>query len=176
MRLFVGLAADHLATEVTSRLSELTPPAGGRLVPAEMWHLTLAFLGEMPDVALSAITRRVEEYALGQPPMGISFGRVGAIGRRPPIRVWALSSDSDRAKAAIQRAQAMFRPWLPARELRRPPLVHLTLARGQWATEPKGHAVDPPIAFHPGPVVLYQSHMQPAGVRYERLATFHLAR
>lgn len=175
MRVFLGLAADHLAGVVAERLPELAPPEGGRLVPPEMWHLTLAFFGEMPEVAVKAIEDRTEEYALGQPPMGISFERVCAIGRRPPIRVWALASESNPGKAAIHRAKQLFRPWLSERELLRPPLVHLTLARGQWATQPKGHRLEPPLSFRAAAVVLYQSHLQPSGVHYERLATFHLA-
>ncbi|MHB1842253.1 MAG: 2'-5' RNA ligase family protein [Sulfobacillus sp.] len=175
MRLFLGLAADQLAGQVSARQSELAPPPGGRLVPAEMWHLTLGFFGDVPPVAAVAIQDAAAEYAQGQPALEISFQRVGAIGHRPPIRVWALCSDSSLAKSAVRRAQQVFRPWLSEREATRPPLVHLTLARGEWSRQPPGRPLRPPISVRTATVVLYQSHLRPEGVHYERLATFLLA-
>lgn len=175
MRLFLGLAADQLASQIAAREAEVAPPPGGRLLPADMWHLTLGFFGEVPAVAASAIEVRAAEYAQGQRPLQVSFQRVGAVGRRPPIRVWALRSDSDLVKSAVRRAQVTFRPWLSEREASRPPLVHVTLARGQWNSEPAGRTLFPPISLTAGALVLYESHLRSEGVHYERLATFVLA-
>lgn len=175
VRLFLGLAADQLAGQVAARQAEVAPPLGGRLLPADMWHLTLGFFGEVPPVAASAIQARAAEYAQSLRSLVVSFRRVGAIGHRPPIRVWALCSDSTLVKSAVRQAQAVFRPWLSEREASRPPLVHVTLARGQWNREPPGRPLSPPITLQSSVVVLYQSHLRPEGVHYERLATFFLA-
>jgi 2'-5' RNA ligase len=69
--------------EVVGALAEAVRPLragapGLRWVPPERWHVTLAFLGEVPDRGQEELRTRLARAALRHPPLAL---RVGAGGR-----------------------------------------------------------------------------------------------
>lgn len=128
MRLFVALTPPVEAVEelrsATTGLAELG--SGLRWTRSEQWHVTLVFLGEVGDDAVSELTRRLSRVAARHAPLSLTFGGGGRFGHRV---LWtAVQGDRDRlrrladsaaAAARRSRLQVECRPYRP----------HLTLAR-----------------------------------------------
>jgi RNA 2',3'-cyclic 3'-phosphodiesterase len=182
MRLFAAIELDAAAraaiTEEQRRLVELLRAHGStvpRLVSAEHMHLTLVFIGEVPDDRAPAI---IDAAAAPIPmtPFGVGFGGIGAFPARGAPRVlWLGIADGAPAvvelqaiaasrleKAGVPREQRGFHP-------------HLTL--GRWK---ESRASDRPRADERTPamvarvevecVALVQSRLSSKGPTYTVLA------
>ncbi len=173
MRLFVAMPVNGgPARQLDTLLRDLT----GRAWPVRwarpgQWHLTLKFLGEVPESHADAVGEVVGEAGQGTEPLPVSLGEVGAFpSRRRPRVLWvgleappALELLQDR----IQRGLAVLgfmvdgHPWRP----------HLTLGRvRQGASLPRDA-----VASIPAPdgaaglmdrIVLYESQLLPTGARH----------
>ncbi|MFB9316358.1 RNA 2',3'-cyclic phosphodiesterase [Cryptosporangium minutisporangium] len=128
MRLFVAVlpppaAVEHLR-ETVEKLNVVRAGAGA--VRTELWHLTLAFLGEIEEERLAAVTERLAE--------GAAAGRAGTLalaggGRFGETVLWVgVTGD---VEALGRTARALRRHLRAARVVleRRPFRPHLTLAR-----------------------------------------------
>lgn len=125
MRLFIGIAPDGKARQALARtvglLEGLLP---GRYVPPEQYHLTLAFLGEVPAKRLPALEEAMLDAVRGTPPFEL---RLAGIGRFGPV-LWrgveacpALDAVAERLRAALLADGFMPDP--------KPFKAHITLAR-----------------------------------------------
>ena len=154
VRLFVAafpppVAVDHLAAAVTGlAMARAGTSAGVRLAREEQWHLTLAFLGEVPASLVPVAERAMTDCAgngaanfaadgaagfVGPVTLRIGgagrFDTAGRSGARGDTVVWAgLLGDTDRLGDLADRLRAAMRsvsvPFDP-----RPYRPHLTLAR-----------------------------------------------
>jgi RNA 2',3'-cyclic 3'-phosphodiesterase len=133
VRLFVGVypSAAALAdlAALVSRLALGQPAQPGRsrrLAPPDRWHLTLAFLGEVPDRRLDDAVAAVRAAGadLAGPTLRIAGG--GRFGRGRFTTVWA-GVDGDAAAVAHAVRTRLRRARLPYD--RKPFTPHLTLAR-----------------------------------------------
>ncbi|MDP9798969.1 2'-5' RNA ligase [Catenuloplanes nepalensis] len=135
MRLFAGIhppeeACAHLATHVRT-LHVSTAAVNTRLAPRTQWHVTLVFLGEVPDDRLLDVDAALQRST---PPVGTPSARLriaggGRFGRGRFTILWAgLTGEADRLttlahgiRQELQDARLAFdgRPFRP----------HLTLAR-----------------------------------------------
>jgi 2'-5' RNA ligase len=134
MRLFVAVGVpEAVAADLDGAVAPLRAawPAL-RWTGREAWHLTLAFLGEMPDGATSRLVPRLERAAARHPLMSLSLGGSGAFPASPRARVFwtgvrgeqaALSTLAASVAAGARRAGA------PGVEENRRYRPHLTLAR-----------------------------------------------
>lgn len=189
MRLFVAIEvpepwreAAREARRALDRDRALTGPPLRWVDPALM-HLTLRFLGEVPDGAVPGLRRALDEHA---PPVDLrlEIGAAGSFGA--PARtsaVWlGVGGDGEALRALAQRLErAAQAAGLPGdeREFR----GHLTLARvSRRAGGPQRRAVaeavtrlpEPPRAeFRVRSVALIRSHLRPgAPPRYETLSRY----
>lgn len=134
MRLFVAAypspeAGAHLR-EIVSSLAMARPVRGRspRLSPQEQWHVTLAFLGDVPGGGEAAV-RAVEAVATTSPPFRLRLSGSGRFGRGRYTVVWAglrgdlvgLGALADCVRRELKREHLPFDP--------RPFRPHLTLAR-----------------------------------------------
>jgi 2'-5' RNA ligase len=144
----------------------------------QAWHVTLKFLGAVPDEQLAAVAAIGREVAAGSPPGSLQLTGFGAFPSPRRARViWvgmddaggtlaaAAASLEERYAAAGFRAEA--RAWTP----------HLTVAR-----LPLPGPVDLPAAgelaaaaFTVSELVLFRSHLHPSGAVYEPIERFPLA-
>ena len=142
-----------------------------RLLAADTLHVTLVFLGYLPEKAIPEVMDCLRPGA-GPAPVLTPAGLVALPPRRP--RLFALELDDEEGRAAD--LQARMSSALEAARLyrpeKRPWWPHLTLARvkrGRVAV-PLADPVPPPGApCEAGEIVLYRSHLAPAGARYESL-------
>jgi 2'-5' RNA ligase len=175
MRLFVAVvppaAALAPAAAAVHRLRAAEPGLGW--IPAERWHLTLVFLGEVAERSLPELTDRLARVAHRHPPVEVTvggagrFGRgvlwVGARGRLAPLAAGAARAA---ARTGIEVEDRAYRPHLTVARVRRHrpadlrPLV--TALRELPATTFRADRLD-----------LIRSHLGPAP-RYERLVGWPL--
>ncbi|NYI07713.1 RNA 2',3'-cyclic phosphodiesterase [Allostreptomyces psammosilenae] len=144
MRLFVAVhpSAEALAEldEAERRLRRLPEADELRWTPRTSRHLTLCFLGEVPEERLPKLRARLAEAVEGHPVLTLHLQAGGAFGRRV---LWAdvqgtvaeareLARDVSRA-ARHTGIEVDTRPWRP----------HLTLARARerFGPHPDLHAM-----------------------------------
>jgi 2'-5' RNA ligase len=133
VRLFVAVVPppeviEHLAAYVEPRRDH--PDEDLRWAAEENWHLTLAFLGDVPDRKADELEERLERAARRRPPMNLRIAGAGAFPNAAVARVlWtgvhgdrtALSRLASGTRAAANRAgvEVAGRRFTP----------HITLAR-----------------------------------------------
>src|SRR4051812_7807284 len=135
MRLFVAIELDEAArtaiAEEQQRLAAMFRDRGAapRLVTSEHMHLTLVFIGEVPQERAQSIVAAASE-PIPMPPFAVAFGGIGTFPSRGAPRVlWLGVADG---APEVMRLQSVVVSRLEvagvARELR-PFHPHLTLAR-----------------------------------------------
>ena len=143
---------------------------GGRLVPREHVHVTIAFLGGRPAAELEPILGVLRDVAGNVGPIAFEPARwretrsVGMIVLRDPRgAAAALATRIHKGLVALDVYRPESRPWLP----------HVTVLR--FRERPR---LDPPLpetgTFVPSGAAAYVSHLHPSGARYEVLESVSL--
>lgn len=173
MRIFVALDLPEPLIDALGRLQSRLP--GGRLVPPDALHLTLAFLSELTDAeveaahdALSGLAAPAIDLRLGDPAIfGGRWGQALGLAAAPDPALLQLQSRilSRLHGAGLTPERRRFRP-------------HVTLVRQRAGTD-AGKTIAALAGQHPGPARcvsfgLYASHLSPDGAWYDALATYPL--
>jgi 2'-5' RNA ligase len=173
-RLFVALDLPDAARSelVAWRERALGGREDLRLVDPEALHVTLVFLGHLPEAEIPRIAAIVRSSApAGEPPLLRATGVKPLPPRRP--RLFALDLADDEGRAG--RVQASVSSALEAEGLYKPEQrafwPHVTLARARHGVRPGMLEAPPPPAgsWQAQAVTLYRSRLSPRGARYERL-------
>ncbi|WP_431024700.1 RNA 2',3'-cyclic phosphodiesterase [Halomonas sp. H5] len=172
MRLFFALRPDPALGERLVALAEQARRrCGGRATPRASLHLTLAFLGEVPESRRDALIRLTEAFSC--PPGTWSADRYGQF-RRGGI-LWLGSSRPSPALEALHRDLWQALTELGFSPPRRPFLPHITLLRHAspgkrdscvLATLPR-----PRLDWHYTGIELVQSVAEGGRHRYRYLAS-----
>lgn len=180
MRLFVALelppgTKDELARAI-ERLRPELPEA--RWVPRENLHVTLAFLGEVPEERLGAISAAIGDAASGLVDFATHLEGVGAFpsARRARV-VWAGLADAAGGIASMADAVASALEPHGFRREERAFAAHVTLARLKVPRPLAPVAIDlDPTPFPVERITLMRSRLGRPAPRYEALATFPFRR
>ncbi len=172
-RLFFALWPDAaLLTRAVDAVTALVPRGVGRPQRADQLHLTLEFLGVVPESRLSAVREAGAKAA--------AAGRAGTImldrlehWRRPQVLCLVASEVPESIVVLVQslRDELEARGFRTERRDFRP---HLTLARK--VERGPGPAALEPLAWPVDELTLVESTTDPAGSRYSRLETWPLGR
>jgi 2'-5' RNA ligase len=182
-RLFVAVVPpDPVRRRLALRAEELRRAAGSaagglRWVDPENVHLTLQFLGAVPEERVAAVLAAVAEVAAAGRPLGLEVKGAGGFpsARRPRV-VWLGVEGDVPALAGLAAALgARLGPLgFPPEERAFSP--HLTLARSR---DPRGlpglagalvtAAAAEPIAWRAAELTAVESHLSPRGPRYEAI-------
>lgn len=169
-RLFVGVfppagALSHLDAALTA-----IRPGLRRWQPAERWHVTLVFLGDVAPQRLAGLSAALEDVCGTAQPLSLRLAGAGTFGTgRGAAVLWVGVEGEGLAEFAAQVARAV----LPEAD-DQPFRAHLTLARWRPPERPDP-AVARTLRSYRGPpwpveeVVLVRSHLGPRP-RYERIA------
>jgi RNA 2',3'-cyclic 3'-phosphodiesterase len=144
-----------------------------RPVAVEALHVTLVFLGYLPEKEIARVASTAFEPLDGLPAPSLSVRELRAVPPRAP-RLFALdlADEGGRAsgvQAAAADALAAARLYRPEK---RPFWPHITFARvkrGERRPRPLDGPPPPPDPFEASEVTLYRSHLSPRGARYEAL-------
>ena len=181
-RTFIGFSIPDLQRSRLGRLQGLIAPEvpNARWVSPEMFHVTLAFLGDVPDVDLNVVCRAVAEASKGVKPFTLNLQSLGAFPdpTRPRVAWVGITGPGLDALDRLQRsiAEGVAGAGYPPADDRFTP--HLTLG---YIKTKKGTDLDltPLVAhyrswsagnFAVSGVVTYSSTLTPEGPAYMALA------
>jgi 2'-5' RNA ligase len=168
VRLFVAVSPPEDArTHLAAALPSLQ--IGGRPVRPGRWHLTLAFLEDVPDDRVPEVRAAVDGAAGTTGPFSVRLTGAGAFGQV----VWiGLSGETDPlVRLAGELRRRLRDAGFPVEE--RPFRPHLTIARGVDTRRPSTAAALASLAEYDGPpwtvrqLVLVHSTLGPGGARHE---------
>lgn len=178
IRAFLALP---VPADIRARLTVLQflLPLPRRVEPAG-FHLTLTFVGEVPDRVLEALDDGLQ--ALRQTPFAVEVRGAGLFGGARPTAAWAGIAPSEplsRLQAKCDRAARLAGAPVEARRFH----PHVTLGRFPPPAPEDALKLEQAIVaeqgFRAGPwtvdrVVLYRSHLTRAGSVYEEMADYRL--
>ena len=180
-RLFVALeppeAVRRRIAAVTEKLRRSAGAAAGevRWVPHENVHLTVQFLGAVPEERVEAVGGAIAATAARARPLLLEVKGAGGFpnSRRPRV-VWLGLAGEVEALAALAGDLAKRLAPLGFPPETRPFAAHLTLGRARDSRGAPGlggalaaAAQDEGTAWRAAELVLFESHLSPKGPRYE---------
>jgi 2'-5' RNA ligase len=173
VRLFFGLELPPQVAMEVAEWRDRQLPVLARPVPAPNFHITLAFLGELPASALESLCDDVDRWLPGQRPAADRL-RLDQVGFWPaPGIYWIGPCDwpegLNRLAAGLGRISARA----GGRRERRRYRPHLTLFRG-CREAPPAPATPPALAFDYRALSLFESRNTRRGVRYDVIADWPL--
>jgi 2'-5' RNA ligase len=150
---------------------------GARWTNRSGWHITLKFLGSTWPRLVETVEEAVRSTARATPPFDSALTAIGAFPSPTRARVlWVgLEDDGDRFGPIVRSLDVLLEDhFVPEKRGYTP---HLTLARlqpprnlAEFAPELPGSSMAS-SRFPVDRLVLYRSHLSPAGARYEPLMT-----
>lgn len=175
-RLFFALwPTDEFRDDLVSATQTLARDSGGRVIPPENLHVTLLFLGQVPEARFAAVQQAGDACA-NAPAFELSFDRAEVWGR---ANLLALTTSATPAAAAelAGKLRHLLRDELSGREKSagmsehefRP---HITLARdlpGRRRPEPMQ-----PLLMKVNEFALAESRPGPSGSQYSVVARWRL--
>lgn len=180
MRLFVAVDVpdvikDAVERDIVTPLRDALP--GARWSRPEGRHLTLKFLGEVPDERTGSVVGALEEAASTQAGFGAAFDHLGGFPnlRRPRVLWLGIGEGAGELATLAGAVEDVLQPLgFPGED--RPFRGHFTLARfPKPAMIPSMPTVDVPTAsWRVDGLVLFRSQLHPKGARYTALERFPL--
>jgi len=165
MRCFLAAWPDAAARQRCAELTQALRPHAdhGRVMRAENLHLTLAFIGELPD----ARGTEVAAACAALPPMACDWAltEIGFFAR--PRVLWAGGVLSDELAAIAASARALLDRMNVGYD-RKPFVPHVTLLRDVKRFDGP-REIAPPIAWPIREVALFRSGRDETGARYVRV-------
>lgn len=187
LRLFVACELpDEVRVSIGEIIDQLRERSGNavRWVRPEGVHITLKFLGEVPQRQLPAVKMALHEAVTRHQPFNLEFSNIGMFGGREGLRImWVgIAGDVLRLEALVRDVNTAlavvgFQPE------KRPFRPHLTLGRvrDEISTRQRaeievavGRQEVPPSSWRTSQVSLMRSRLLPTGARYDVMGTFGL--
>jgi 2'-5' RNA ligase len=194
-RAFIAIELPKDALDVLSAAQDTLRARLGRAAGAVRWvraegiHLTLQFLGSVPEASVEQIQQAMRAGSERVGPLTLSLSGIGAFPnpRRPRV-IWVGIGGDERSLAALHALQAgvarelSVLGYMPDKQFH----PHLTLGRVREDAKPdevaaiadavaKGAGAPPPHSFHVNSVSLMQSDLRPGGAVYTRRAALKLS-
>lgn len=182
MRLFVAFPLSREIADACAALGLRLPESAVKRVRPELMHLTLAFIGEVPDETARAAASAVADAAARIAPFRARLAHAGSFpSERSPRVVWVGLAEGEEE---VREAALKVRAELARRDVRyddAPPVAHITVARlreGVAARERAAvreafaaHAVDvPTLDFEVVEAHLMRSVLARSGPTYTTIA------
>jgi RNA 2',3'-cyclic 3'-phosphodiesterase len=180
-RLFVALPLPHdISLMLDGAVAELESrfPRTARITPQEQWHITILFIGTVPDESVAAINAALRALAVHEP-VAVELGRITyGPPERPPRMVWLTTTDATSRRLSELQSGIM-------RNLRAEGVPfahgefggfsgHITLARFGNVPNPSPLDETFPHRFVAGELLLMESVLSRGGPEYEELGRFAL--
>ncbi len=172
IRLFVGIQPpEDLRRAYLDALDALDPPPDPRRrdIPPEHVHMTLQFIGGIPEREVDATIESVERSAAGLPPFALTPLQLVNFPERGAPRLIALEFDAPPTLMEVRRRLVQRLARRPRRENPERFTPHMTLARFKPDARPTRirQSVSLPV-FEVDKIILFRSHLKPTGAVYTR--------
>jgi 2'-5' RNA ligase len=192
-RLFVSLPLD----DQFAKVFECYRDANGRIgylrwIPIKNLHVTVLFIGDVPERRLPQLTDALAAVAASHEPLALVLDRItyappGKYGRDKPNMVWAQFKQSEEfdalASDVLDAVEGIAPMVMDSHKQRGRPLIpHVTLARFRDPKNPPRHLRKLHKTEYEGRAMgisamdLMESQLSREGAQYTRLARFALSR
>lgn len=164
------------STEAAERLRSVAP-RGVRWMSPDSLHLTLKFLGEIPEAGVARLVERARAKLAPEQPFEVELSGFGAFPNAREARaLWLGVRQGAAALARLARKLDSAARVIGAERERRPFEPHLTLGRlrDPLRVELERAIPQEPVAWTVSEVILYESRLPPGGARFVPLARFPL--
>ena len=174
MRLFIGISpSDTVRAELARFSKEIRGKVTGRYAPPELYHLTLAFLGERAEESLPALRSLMADTAATVSPFSIRLAGTGTFGpARNAILYAAISPSSELHTLAHTLRQKLEQAGEPFDSTSFTP--HITLARKAVLPEGIPPERPEPLLFPVHEITLFHSVRIEGALQYLPLFTIPL--
>lgn len=166
MRLFCALVLpDGLKDEIAETANALRRSVRGRFTLPDSYHLTLAFIGDVPACCADRAAGALERAARDSGPIPLRPNALGKFGSRSNATLW-IGFDGEQEAAALARS---VRRELEAAEIpfdAKPFRAHVTIARHARLDRPFVPGPSSAASFSVTSAALFESELEPAGARY----------
>jgi 2'-5' RNA ligase len=171
MRLFIAIELPlNIKTEV-ARIYNLFPPIKGTLVEVKNLHLTLAFLGDVPQDKILALEKTLEKVGESESDFDISLGDlIGIPNNKPRLLALNIKNPQNFYNLQKQVVLAVKKVDMPADA--KPP--HLTLIRLKTTLLQAPKLTIPTLLFKVSQFILFQSILTSKGPIYKPLKAVKL--
>ncbi len=144
-----------------------------RWVQPKNFHITVCFLGEIPEKHLPQIIALSQGIAQETKPFSLRFWDiVSAPPHRPPTMIWATFQSASYFSFLVSQAQTTFKDFLPLQNHRQT-IPHLTLARFSLPFPTQISLREKPsFTLNFSSLSLIESHLYPDGPQYEVIENF----
>ncbi len=167
-RLFFALWPDDAVRVRLRRCATGLPRHGGKPVPADNLHITLAFLGAVDAATRNCLEQRAD--AIRIPPFQLVFNRSGHW-RRPQV-LWLGCGDEPPGVLALASALKGVQLDCGLEPEARPFQTHLTVARK--VRKARSDLLPEPVVWPVSDFVLVRSDTRPEGAVYQVLRRWPL--
>jgi RNA 2',3'-cyclic 3'-phosphodiesterase len=172
LRLFTAVRVPRPQLEwLDDAVASLKTLAGARWTDVDNQHVTLNFLGWIPEDVLPEVVAAVDEAAGARRPAGVALTELGAFPKLRRARVlWAGLADPHGLLPALAADLGERLRSVGYQPEDRPYTAHLTLARFKTPRSLEGllpALPPPPGSFAVDRVTLFRSRLGPSGARYE---------
>jgi 2'-5' RNA ligase len=188
MRLFVAVdLSPETRDQVRALRQQLESRLTGRRSPRLTWakpeaaHVTLAFLGEMPDRAVDRLVAALGSSRLPGGRFDVSWNAVGAFpNHRKPRVLWLGATDGAESLTSLAQVVRERLEGMAVAGVDRAFQPHVTIARvrdpgtGVTWSEALSQVRPGHTTSHVDHVTLYRSQLSPKGPHYSPLAAFEL--
>ena len=188
LRLFLALEPPDPVRRRLAAIQERLRHQAGRHADEVRWvapgsiHLTLQFLGAVPEERVEAIQRTVEEVAAGSRPLRLELRGAGGFpnARRPRVLFTSLGGEVEELGRLVAEIGLRLSPLgFPPEERRfSPHLTHGRARDGRGAAGLGGALAsassEEAVPWRAEEIVLFRSHLSPGGARYEAIGRFRL--
>ena len=188
LRLFVALEPPAPVRRKLAAAQERLRREAGRHAADVRWvdpsniHLTLQFLGAVPEERVPGVRSAVAEVAAASRPLRLELRGAGGFpsARRPRVVFTGLAGDLEAlGRLVSELGRRLVHLGFPPEE--RPFSPHLTQGRARDGRGAPGlggaiaaAADDEPVPWRVDDVVLFRSHLSPTGARHEALERWPL--
>lgn len=180
-RLFVGIPLPKKMTEAVQGFhDELNLVcSGANWTKPENLHVTVLFLGDVPDSQYPDLVRRLNNAFSGSHPIELtSTGVIAGPPHRSPTMLWLGFKPSVGFVATVQAARAAVSNLLELRFRIDKPVPHATLARFKRpipdSCRSEAEKMQYRHAFRIEQLHLFRSELKPEGPIYDRMESFDL--
>ena len=169
LRLFCALRLPERAVAALERW-QAAELRGGRIVPADHLHVTLAFLGSRPAADLDTVSEALRGAARDAGEIAFSARRYR---ETRSVGMVVLEDETEEAGPLAERLFDRLEALGVYERERRPWLPHVTVLR--FRARPR---LEPPVPelgrFSPSDAAVYSSALRPSGAQYEVLESVPL--
>lgn len=175
MRLFIGIPIpEDISDEIANQVENIHDRCRGNYTDPDLYHVTLAFIGETAPVMVPQIRKVIESASHGRERFSLKLSNLGFFGKDESAILWWGMERSQRLESLAACIAAKLDDMAVPYD-HKPFRAHLTLGRKiNLKGMPVGDIVVPRLSFEVDNIVLFESLRLDGELNYRPIETVSL--